>query len=269
VHGAGTATRRRTAVISGLTLCPRERSSLSRQGAIIIDRELSMSSTKKIASVAFTGAAATAVTLMAGGPAFAAPLKWHVRNGNSLYPVSNVVKGNLKAGTVASLVDVTTNKTLKCTKAVFSGHVSANSTSANPAVLGKLKKSTTKWSSCKVSGQPFKAHLTTSPNVVASGYNAANNSVSLGKLSGNISGKISGTGFFRCTATITKKAAGSTVPIKYKNATHSFIVNSGHAQTLKVKSANNCLGFINANDTAYFTGTYVVSTPANLNIKRS
>ena len=221
-----------------------------------------MSNTKKIASVAFTGAAATAMTLMGGAPAFAA-VSWHVRNGTTGY--TGPVKANLKAGAVASLVDKTTNKTLKCTKAVASGTVTKSHSPANPAVLGHLKKSTTKWSSCKVSGQPFVAHLTTSPNVVASAYNAANNSVT-GKLSGNkISGKISGTGFFRCKATI----SGTSVPVKYKNTPHSFVVNSAHKVTLKVKAASNCLGFINAGNSAYFTGTYVVSTPTNLNIKRS
>src|SRR5262245_51366247 len=99
-------------------------------GAFITKRELSMSNTKKIASVAFTGAAATAATLMGCAPAFAA-VSWHVRNGASLYPASNIVKGNLKAGTTASFVDKNTNKTLKCTKAVFSAHVTK---SHSPAV---------------------------------------------------------------------------------------------------------------------------------------
>lgn len=119
-----------------------------------------------------------------------------------------------------------------------------------------------------MSGQPFKAHLTTSPNLVPQRYNGANNSVSAGKLSRNISGKISGTGFFRCTATITKRSAGAIVPFKYKNNTSLFSVNPNHSATLKVKSAANCPGLINAGDSASFTAVYKVSVPALFNIKR-
>jgi hypothetical protein len=224
-----------------------------------------MSNTKKIASVAFTGAAGTAATLMGGGPAFAT-VSWQVRTGSALYPASNVVKAALKAGTTASLVDKKTNKTLKCTKAVASGHVTKSHSPAASPVIGNLKKSTTKWSSCTVSGQPFKAHLTTSPNVVPQRYNAVNNSVSVGKLSGNISGKISGTGLFRCTATITKRSAGAIVPFKYKNTGSLFSVDPNHSAKLKVKSANNCLGLINKSDSVFFTGVYKVSVPALFNI---
>ena len=221
-----------------------------------------MSNTKKIASVAFTGAAATAATLMGGGPAFAA-VSWHVRTGNNLYHSSQLIKAKLRTGTTASFKDVTANKALKCTKGVLTIHVSKSHSPAVSPVIGKVLKSKTTWSSCAVSGQGFAAHLTTSPKVIATRYNASNSSVS-GKLSG-IGATISGTGFFRCKATI----SGRSIPFKYKNTGHSFVVNSGHKLTLKVKSANNCLGLINAGNSFYFTAVYKVSTPADLTIKRS
>jgi hypothetical protein len=49
-----------------------------------------MSNRKKIASIAFTGAAATATTFMATGPAVAAA-SWHVKNGG--VPYVSVITG--------------------------------------------------------------------------------------------------------------------------------------------------------------------------------
>jgi len=85
--------------------------------------------------------------------------------------------------------------------------------------------------------------------------------------SNRISGKIIGTsGFFSCSAII----SGTSVPFKYKNTGSLFSVNPGHTVTFKVQRTNGlCLGLIRSADSAYFTATYKVSTPANLNIKRS
>lgn len=218
-----------------------------------------MSNTKKIASIAFTGAAAAAATLMGGGPAFAA-VSWHVRNGTTGF--TGTVKANLKPGTSAQIVDKKTGKTLKCTKAVASGTVTKSNSPAPSPMLGHL--TAMKWNSCSVDRNRFAVVRTTAPDLIPKQYNPVNNSMSAGKLSGPISAKISGLNPFACTGII----SGTSAPIKYKNVHHSFIVNLGHAVTLKVKSAHHCLGLINSGDSAYFTVTYIVSTPANLIISR-
>ncbi len=217
-----------------------------------------MSNGKKIASIAFTGAAA-ATTLMAAGPAFAAA-SWHVKNAGTGY--TGTVKAALKTGTSASLKDQTTGAVLKCKKAFASGTVSKSKSGATSATLGKLKKSTTKWSSCTASTFfHFKAELTTSVNVVAKSYASG---VTTGKISGNkITGVISGTNGNTCKATI----SGTSVPMKYLNTGHSFSIDPAKTATLTVKSATTgCLGRIAAGNSTYFHGVYHVSTPASLTI---
>lgn len=224
-----------------------------------------MSDSRKIASIAFAGAAATAATMMGAAPAFAAA-SWHVRNGGAGY--TGPVKATNKFPT--SLKDTTTGTILECAKAVASGVVS-KSHSPFFGPLGFLKKTTTKWSSC-TGPVPlhFKAHLTTSVPVKASSYSATfgrtGGRLFKSTLRSQISGVISGTNGNTCHATI----SGTSVPLKYSNTPHSFNVNSDKIATLKLKTVTgNCFGQLNAGDHAYFTGLYHVSTPAALTITRS
>lgn len=212
-----------------------------------------MSNSKKIASIAFTGAAVTATTtFMAVYPAAAATCI--VRNQGVCY--GGPLKAKVKTGTTTVLVDKTKNTTLTCKKATFSGTI-GNDIGPN---IGVISKAT--WSSCTGPfGLTFKAHLTTKANIIVAGGNATS---ATGKLSGNkISGEISGTGLMTaCHATI----SGSSIPWKYDNAAHSFNFNPGHVPTLHVKAQANCLGALNVSDTAYFAGIYHVSVPADLTI---
>lgn len=218
-----------------------------------------MSNRKKIASIAFTGAAATAATMMGITPALAAS-HYTVKNGGALY--TGTVAGKLKAGTTAVLVDTTKNTTFTCRKATFSGTISRDSGSV-PWPIGIMKPHPPRWSSCT---GPFGLPLTIQiPSLSAPLWlSKATTTDAIGKLSRKISGHIVGTGSFgACKATI----SATSVPLKYVNATHSLDVNSGHKATFTVKSATTgCLGAIAAGDKAYLAANFHASTPANLTI---
>lgn len=233
-----------------------------------------MSNSKKIASVAFTGAAVAAATMMGAGPAFAA-VSWHVKNSGISYP--GVVRAKNQTGTTPSLKDTTTGQVLMCKNAFAVVQVSLANTPANPAVLGFLQKSfmqktLTKWSSCSAAGLSFTAHLATSAGVQVSAYDPTRSGgLTSGKLIRKapatvISGVISGTGINGCKASV----SGRSVPIEYLNNRHSFFVNPARTVTLKVKNTNGaCFGLFKTGDNAYFHGIYHVSFPANLTISRA
>lgn len=222
----------------------------------------SMSNSKKIASVAFTGAAATAATMMAAGPALAAS-HFSVKNGGTLY--YGPVAGKLKAGTTAVLADKTRGTTVKCKKATVSAAIS-KSTGTTPTKVGGVKKAS--WSSCTgPAGLTFRAYLAHSAYAFVSKVTTPGASGRISK----VSERISGTGLTAgCRATIASISPGSPppgVPWKIINPSHELAVNSGHKVTLRVRSATTgCLGVIVPGDIAYFTATYHISTPAALTI---
>lgn len=222
-----------------------------------------MSNSKKVASIAFTGAAATATALMTANPAPAAGsvLRVRVHKSGAHGPL---YKGAVRAKNVgsASFRDVSTGTIFTCKKAFASGSVSNNSV---PFLvpLGHMKKSATKWSSCTARTVHFTAKLTTSPHLVVSGYNAATG-VTAGKLSGTITGKLTST-LGICHATI----SGTSVPFTYTNGPgkSSLSINPKSKVTLTVKSVTApCFGQVKSGNKADFRGIYQVSTPKSMYI---
>jgi hypothetical protein len=215
-----------------------------------------MSNSKKIASIAFTGAAVTAATMMGVTPTLAAS-HFSVKNNGVRY--KGPVKGKLKSGTTAVLVDTTKNTTLTCRKAHFSGYIS-KSQGSPPVQVGVVSAAT--WSSCTGPlGLTVMAYLTTRPKLSVSKHFPG--SGASGRLVG-FSTQINGTGLTAgCHAVI----GGISVPWKYTNASHVLAVNSGHRATLTVRSATaGCLGLIAKGDHAYIAGPHLVTVPAAMTL---
>jgi hypothetical protein len=215
-----------------------------------------MSTGRKVASIAFSGAAAAATVGYGFAPALAATNHWVTTNGTTKY--HGAVKGANKGTT--KLVDKTHAVTLTCKKASVSGSVPKSSVAAGTTStkLGPLKKAN--FTSCSFLGVTFKAKLKKAAGIYAHTYA---DGVTHGDIKG-ISAVISGVNITGCTALVTGK-----LPTVFKNASHAFVVDSKADASLTIKSATTACPVIKAGDKAYFQGTFPVTTPKALNVSET
>jgi hypothetical protein len=215
-----------------------------------------MLSTKKVASLAFVGAATGAAVGVNMTPAFAAS-QWNIKNGTAGY--HGVVAGKNTGNTI--LKDTTHNVTLTCTKASVSGsvaqsHVAATGSSTKVGVLKKANFST-----CSFLGVTFKATLAKNAGIFGKTYASG---VTHGNIN-SISATVTGVNIPTCTF----KVAGTNLPTVYKNASHRFIIDSTSVAALTLKSVAAGCPTIKTGDQAFFKGTFPIATPAALNISKS
>jgi hypothetical protein len=215
-----------------------------------------VSGPKKVASIAFTGAAAAATVGYGFAPALAATDHWVVKNGTAKY--HGVVKGKNKGTT--KLVDTTHAVTLTCKKASVSGSVPKSSVVAGTTStkLGPLKKAN--FTSCSFLGVTFKAKLNKAAGIYAHTYKSG---VTHGNIK-SISAELSGVNITGCKAKVTGK-----LPAVFKNASHTFIVDSKSVASLTIKSTTTACPEIAKGDKAYFKGTFPVTTPKALNVTKT
>jgi hypothetical protein len=211
------------------------------------------STKKKVASIAFTGAAATMAVGLAAGPALAATT-WHVKNGTAGF--TGTVKGKNTTGTTTLKSSGGTVLTCAKSKAVASGNVAKSTVSGSPAAVATLKTGT-KFTSCTApGGVVFSAKLSKSATLEAKSYKSG---VTTGTLTG-VHAVIKGSSLNSCAATVSGSLSGT-----YTNATHQLTADPKSKDTLKVLTAKGC-GGLAAGKKAYFKGTYVISTPTALTI---
>lgn len=130
--------------------------------------------------------------------------------------------------------------TLICTSSTATGSL----TSGTAPVIGTI--GTITFTGCNLAGLSFTVTMNVTPWTI-NGLSKSGDIVT-GNVS-NVSAKISGIG---CTATFAGTVNGS-----YNNTT--WILGLNGTGTLKATAAN-CLGLINVNDAAAFTGNYLVNT---------
>jgi len=209
--------------------------------------------TRKVASVAFTGAAATATLGMAMGPAMATnATTWHIKAAGKGY--HGAVKGKNKGTT--KLVDTTHAVTLTCTAANVAGTVPKSNVTATGTSTRLGTLSAANFSHCSFLGVTFKAKLNAHAGIWASKFAAG---VTHGHIK-SINAEISGVGN-TCKAKVT-----GTLPASFKNVSHAFIVDGGKAATLTIHSPTTGCPIIKNGDKAYFQGTFPVSVPKSLTI---
>jgi hypothetical protein len=214
-----------------------------------------MSTGRKVASIAFSGAAVAATVGYGFAPALAATDHWVIKNGTAKY--HGAVKGANKGDT--KLVDKTHAVTLTCKKASVSGSVPKSSVAATTSTkLGPLKKAN--FTSCSFLGVTFKAKLKKDAGIFAHTYKSG---VTHGNIK-SISAVISGVNITGCTALVTGK-----LPTVFKNKSHAFIVDSKADASLTIKSATTACPVIKAGDKAYFQGTFPVTTPKALDVSET
>jgi len=207
--------------------------------------------TKKVASIAFTGAAAVVAAGVAAGPAHAATT-YHIKNNGAGY--HGKIKGkNTTAGKLVSK----SGATLNCAagKLTASGSAPKSTVSGTGLVtVGTLTKITTK--SCSIGGIPFTATLNKAATV---GISTANATSAKGKITG-VSAKLVCGSASSGHAKITGSLPGS-----YINASHKLVADKAKAYDLTVASATGC-GTLKAGKTAYLSGTATISSPTKLTI---
>jgi hypothetical protein len=217
-----------------------------------------MASRKKIASIAFTGAAATIAVGAGALPAHAAPV-WTIKNAAAKY--KGVVKGKNTTGITSLKSSGKTALTCPRSDAKVSGSVPNSSVAGKPAVVARVKKTGTAFKSCTAPGNiAFTAVLSASASLQASSYvGPAATGVTTGKLL-NIHAKITGSSLNSCAAKVSGK-----LPVSFLNSKHEIVVDKAASSGLKVVSAKGC-GGLTTGKKAYFKAIYVVSAPAALTI---
>jgi hypothetical protein len=212
-----------------------------------------MSRTKKVASVAFVGAAAVAATGATAGPAFAAPSDWTVTP-DGPYTAVNVTPAILNANGISLTCPVGT--------ATASGSLVSTATGV-PAQIGTIATAEfgTADSPCSLFGFGTVATLKKATQLSGSSFT---DPVTQGRVGNGttsaISASINGVGGFQCHMEI----RGATLPGSYDNGAGVLNVNSGHAPNLTIASipnpATSCLGLFSAGMPAWFAAEYEVST---------
>jgi hypothetical protein len=212
-----------------------------------------VSNSRKIASIAFTGAAAATMAGLNVAPAFATGGTWTVTPHGKFTSASNSkTKATLHAGTA----------TLTCnSKTAFaSGSLKSKST-VTPAHLGTISKATfgsTPATRCTLAGTlKFNASLNHPAQLYGSTYAAG---VTKGQLR-SISATIHGDSGFACTATIKGKLPGS-----FNNTTHLLTIDASKKSSLSITAVTGCAGQLKVGQKAYFNATYNTGTLKNVTI---
>jgi hypothetical protein len=202
---------------------------------------------KKVASLAFTGAAAAAAMGMHATHALAASDTWHVQAPKgTAYNGAFAGKANSKG---TSLVDTSAPEfPLKCTSATAAGTLDSTATGAT-AQIGTINSGN--FTACKFDGITFTAKLTSKANLVASGYNGT---VTTGKIT-DVHAALTGNSG-KCTATVTGSVSAS-----YINSTHQLVVGAHSKATLTIHNPTSGCLVLDNSDPAYFKGTFTQTTP--------
>jgi hypothetical protein len=213
-----------------------------------------MSKRKKIASVAFTGAAAATAVGMGVTPALAAGGTWNIDNGGTGY--TGPVAGS--NSTNATLNANGTQLTCKPGTASATGSVGKSTVSSTPAHLGDIPSANFGvGTACSYAGLfHFTAALTKTAGLYGSSYNAATG-VTTGQIR-DISAKLTGVSGTTCSATVT----GAALQAQYNNTTHGLTIDPAGSSPLTVTlGAAGCPGLLTNGEKAGFNATYIFSPP--------
>ncbi|MFJ6014812.1 hypothetical protein [Streptomyces sp. NPDC092952] len=202
-----------------------------------------------------TTVAAAALGFAATSASATALAGWTVTNANS----AGTFTASLKAGTSATLVDTTTGQQVDCSVSPASG-TAPSGTYGTGAGLAKITAVT--WGSAASPcpgplGSSFQASLASGAviSIDAASYSGG---ISSGSLSGVKVNLVGDTILGTCNAVI----SGSVSNVTYNNSTGELAINTGTG--LKVESASNCAGLLNAGDLATFKATYKVANPLTI-----
>lgn len=212
-----------------------------------------MSKGKKVASVAFTGAAAATMVGLNVAPAFATGGTWTITPHGHFTSASNSkTKATLHAGAV----------TLTCnSKTAFASGSLVGTATGAPVQLGTISKATfgsTASTRCTLAGTlKFSAKLNHAAKLFGSTYTAPTTKGQLRSISATITGH-SG---FACTAKVAGKLPGS-----FNNTTHLLKIDASNKSSLTITAVTGCAGQLKVGQKAFFNATYNTGTLHNVTI---
>jgi hypothetical protein len=208
-------------------------------------------SKRRVASIAFTGAAVAAGAGFHVPAAFAASGAWTVTNA-----------GPYTASAASThLRDVTAGVTLNCRSGTADGSINKTaytqsgsaSFSAGPITHGTFGGTANPCSSSLGLGLKFDAVLSQG-TLNAKSYTSG---VTHGQIT-DIKATINGLSGLTCTASFT-----GSQPYSYNNTTGALTVNGNSSHdSLTTGTVNGCLGVIQKGDKNFFNGIYTVTPPA-------
>lgn len=213
-----------------------------------------MSKRKKIASIAFTGAAAAAVVGMQVGTA-AAATSWKINEPNgTAFTGTNTAPATLDAGGINLVCPDGTAKA--------AGSTSGNGKTTVPAQLATIKTATfgTTAAPCSLLGFGVTASLNKSIGLTGTAATTAAG-VTAGKMGAGsvtknaISATVKGVNGFNCTMVV----SGTSIPGSFHNTGNALSVNPKSAATLKIKSVTGCSSLFATGETAFFKAKYATS----------
>jgi hypothetical protein len=210
-----------------------------------------MPAPRKVASVAFAGAAATAAVGVAINPALAAGGTWYIRAAGALFhgAVTGNNGGNIK------IVDTTHAVTMTCKYVRGSGGVQHSKVTGAPAHLGTVKKVSIR--SCSFLGNTFKARLTKSASIFGSTYK---NGITKGKVK-DLHAEWSGVNVTGCRLSASGSLSGS-----YHDTSHELFTAVGAKPTMKITHATTACPVAKPGDKFYVQGHFPVTTPKSLTV---
>jgi hypothetical protein len=204
---------------------------------------------KKVASIAFTGAAAAVAAGFNAVPAFASGATWKVSPNGAYSALNQSGAATLTAGAV----------TLTCpTSTAFASGSLVASAAGSTAQVGTVN------ATFGASGVPctfgtiqFSAHLVHPAQLWASAYHSGVTQGAIKSISASING---------LNLTCHAKVTGSSIPATFDNATHALTVNQAGTKTLTVGSVTGCLGALQNGQSAGFTAKYNILSPSGVTI---
>ncbi|WP_395110507.1 hypothetical protein [Actinomadura sp. SCN-SB] len=207
-----------------------------------------MSKRKKVASVMFTGTAATALVGAGIQPAAAAQSDWTITPGGSGITGHNTTDAVLTVSTGTGPIS------LVCPASTVDATATLNNTNGAPPVqLGTIDTATFGTSSnpCSLFGLGVVATLDNAIPLNATAFPSGG--VTQGSLGPNINATITGTNF-SCNMHVT----GTTIAGNYNNGTGVLAVNPAGSRTLHIDEVSGCLGLFQVSNNAGFQADFTV-----------
>jgi len=207
-----------------------------------------MPTTRKVASIAFAGATASATLALAMNPALAVNGIWYIKAADALFhgTVTGKNKGTIK------FHDVTHPVTVTCTSVTGSGSAPHSKVTGTPARLGTIKKASL--SHCSFLGVTFRGHLTQAASVFGSTYK---NGATKGRIR-HLHAVWSGVGN-NC-----QLSGSGSLPGSYKNASHTLIADPAGQATMTITHENVGCPIVKQGDKFDVQGTFPVGRPKSL-----
>lgn len=219
--------------------------------------------TKRITSIAFTGAAA-AITLGAVTPQAHASGEWHIKAGG--LPYHGAVAGTINGAVV--IKDVKTGTTITCARGTLTGNIPvSNVGSPGIRVIGTVSGLSMK--TCAVD-TIYKVNVNKRPMTpkIALRVQSYAAPVTKGFFGSSASVPPINLGIAGISPNCSGTVLGNSLPLSYNNTNNVLTLNKARKVTMRIvggPAAPLCPLF-RSGDTAYISGKYTISLPTKLTI---